>query len=234
MLWCGRLRRLPSPSRQLPCSPLRYGLPPCSPLRFASHMHGSQITSPAGGGKCKFVLRPKVGGKAKFFRASPYHSPDLYPRADTWLPPRGHEQRPRPADETGSCEWRSALVFASARRGAPQKSAKRKRSWRDARRAARLRGERRRGGAKAPKQTMRGPAFRPAPARDPIFRDAMFLLFWCDQQQKVFHLSSHRKGCAHRQSLVTRKHLIIKYSMVRCICYKYVLRVPEQCNQSEP
>ena len=70
-------------------------------------------------------------------------------------------------------------------------------------------------------KTMRGPAFRPAPARDPIFRDAMFLLFWCDQQQKVFHLSSHRKGCAHRQSLVTRKHLIIKYSMVRCICYKF-------------
>ena len=58
-------------------------------------------------------------------------------------------------------------------------------------------------------KTMRGPAFRPAPARDPIFRDAMFLLFWCDQQQKVFHLSSHRKGCAHRQSLVTHKHPII-------------------------
>ena len=65
------------------------------------------------------------------------------------------------------------------------------------------------GKEKPGKQTMRGPAFRPAPARDPIFRDAMFLLFWCDQQQKVFHLSSHRKGCAHRQSLVARKHPII-------------------------
>ena len=97
----------------------------CSPLR---HVAGATCHLPPGGGKCKFVLRPKVCGKAKFFRAFPYHSPDLYPRADTWLPPRGHEQRPRPADETGSCEWRSALVFASARRGAPQKSAKRKRS----------------------------------------------------------------------------------------------------------
>ena len=26
----------------------------------------------------------------------------------------GHEQRPRPADETGSCEWRSAPIFARA------------------------------------------------------------------------------------------------------------------------
>ena len=50
-------------------------------------------------------------------------------------------------------------------------------------------------------KTMRG--------RDPIFRDAMFLLFWCDQQQKVFHLSSHRKGCAHMQSLVAYRHPII-------------------------
>ena len=29
-----------------------------------------------------------------------------------------------------------------------------------------------------------GPAFRPTPQRDPIFRDAKVLLFWCDQQQK--------------------------------------------------
>ena len=61
-------------------------------------------TSPAGGGKCKFVLRPKVCGKAKFFRASPYHPPDLYPRADTWLPPRGswHRVRKRPVTERGA------------------------------------------------------------------------------------------------------------------------------------
>ena len=114
-----RCARLCSPLRPFfglsPLSVTAFGLlPASSPLRFASHIHGSQITSPSGGGKCKCVLRPKVGGKAKFFRASPYHSPDLVPRANTWLPPRGHEQRPRPADETGSCEWRSALVFASA------------------------------------------------------------------------------------------------------------------------
>ena len=36
-------------------------------------------------------------------------------------------QRPRPVDETGSCVWRSAPFFASTLRGAPQKSAKRKR-----------------------------------------------------------------------------------------------------------
>ena len=28
-------------------------------------------------------------------------------------PPWGHEQRPLPVAETGSCEWRSALIFAS-------------------------------------------------------------------------------------------------------------------------
>ena len=87
----------------------RPGNAPLSVMSLTRH-----ATSPAGRGKCKCVLRPKVGGKAKFFGASPYHPPDRVPRADTWLPPRGHEQRPRPADETGSCEWRSALVFASA------------------------------------------------------------------------------------------------------------------------
>ena len=40
----------------------------------------------------------------------------------------GQTQRPRPADETGSCVWRSAPVFASTHCGAPQKSAKRKRN----------------------------------------------------------------------------------------------------------
>ena len=39
----------------------------------------------------------------------------------------GQTQRPRPVDEAGSCVWRSAPVFASGRRPAPQKSAKRKR-----------------------------------------------------------------------------------------------------------
>ena len=59
---------------------------------------------------------------------------------------RGHEQRPRPVDETGSCEWRSAPVFASAHCGAPQKSAKRKRDWRDARKG----GETERGASNIP------------------------------------------------------------------------------------
>ena len=36
------------------------------------------------------------------------------PTGVTWLPLRGHEQRPRPADETGSCEWRCAPIFARA------------------------------------------------------------------------------------------------------------------------
>ena len=58
---------------------------------------------------------------------------------------RGHEQRPRPADETGSCEWRSAPIFASGHRPAPQKPAKRKRGWRDARKG----GETERGGSHA-------------------------------------------------------------------------------------
>ena len=40
---------------------------------------------------------------------------------------QGQTQRPRPADETGSCVWRSAPVFASGHRPAPRKSAKRKR-----------------------------------------------------------------------------------------------------------
>ena len=39
----------------------------------------------------------------------------------------GHEQRPLPVAETGSCEWRSAPVFASIILDAQQKSAKRKR-----------------------------------------------------------------------------------------------------------
>src|SRR5699024_5397645 len=49
-----------------------------------------------------------------------------------FLPPdrteRGHEQRPLPVAEAGSCEWRSAPVFASGHRPAPQKAAKRKRN----------------------------------------------------------------------------------------------------------
>ncbi len=41
---------------------------------------------------------------------------------------QGQRRRPRPVDETGSRRWRSAPVFASTHRGAPQKSAKRKRN----------------------------------------------------------------------------------------------------------
>ena len=59
--------------------------------------------------------------------------PNRHLRVYTWLPLRGHEQRPRPADEAGSCEWRSAPIFAKAFIMLLQKSAKRKRNWRDAR-----------------------------------------------------------------------------------------------------
>ena len=65
-------------------------------------------------------------GKAKEKFASP-QSFSLFTGV-TWLPLRGHEQRPRPADETGSCEWRSAPIFAKAFMPAA-KMAKRKRSW---------------------------------------------------------------------------------------------------------
>ena len=41
--------------------------------------------------------------------------------------PRGQTQRPRPADETGSCVWRSAPIFTRALCGPPGKLAKRKR-----------------------------------------------------------------------------------------------------------
>ena len=41
---------------------------------------------------------------------------------------RRQRRRPRPVDEAGSRRWRSAPVFASALCGAPQKSAKRKRT----------------------------------------------------------------------------------------------------------
>ena len=46
------------------------------------------------------------------------------------------------------------------------------------------------GAKQAPsQQTMRGPARESQPSqRDPIFRDAKVLLFWCDQQQKEYWL----------------------------------------------
>ena len=84
----------------------RPGNAPLSVMSLTRH-----ATSPAGGGKCKFVLRPKVGGKAKFFQAFPYHSPDLHPRADTWLPPRDCAAEPRPADEVGEAEQGQRSVF---------------------------------------------------------------------------------------------------------------------------
>ncbi len=42
--------------------------------------------------------------------------------------PRGQTQRPRPADETGSCVWRSAPIFTRALCGPQGKLAKRKRT----------------------------------------------------------------------------------------------------------
>ena len=48
------------------------------------------------------------------------------------------------------------------------------------------------------RKTMRGPAYGRPPQRDPIFRDAKVLLFWCDQQQKEYwfysSLPPHRMG----------------------------------------
>ena len=134
----GRLRRLFSPLSGTvcrPCSPLRhvadatchFWLPLAkfaarvaarlqmwtaapAPPRLPRPQDAARLRSPAGGGKCKFVLWPKVGGKAKFFRASPYHPPDLYPRADTWLPPRGswHRVRKRPVTERGGLSAQQA------------------------------------------------------------------------------------------------------------------------------
>ena len=75
---------------------------------------------------------------------------------------------------------------------------------------------------------MRGPVPKnQPPQRDPIFRDAKVLLFWCDQQQKellVRHsfLLSHRTGVYPGLQTVSN-HLqtpYIKYSMVLCTCYK--------------
>ena len=50
------------------------------------------------------------------------------PAAETGEAEQGQRRRPRPVDETGSCRWRSAPVFASARCGTKQRSAKRKRN----------------------------------------------------------------------------------------------------------
>src|SRR5699024_6423609 len=51
-------------------------------------------------------------------------------------------------------------------------------------------------------QNNAGPAFRPAPQRDPIFRDAKVLLFWCDQQQKEHWLDI--PFCCHIGWVFTR------------------------------
>ena len=63
------------------------------------------------------------------------------------------------------------------------------------------------------------------PQRDPIFRDAKVLLFWCDQQQKellvrYFPFVVTVKGMPNRQASLGLTGSYIKYSMVLCICYK--------------
>ena len=73
-----------------------------------------------------------------------------------------------------------------------------------------------------------GPAFRPTPQRDPIFRDAKVLLFWCDQQQKEYWLDTPLCRHSKRVMPTDRPSLepigsYIKYSLVPCICHKYVL-----------
>ena len=58
---------------------------------------------------------------------SNFHKGALAARRENWLSARGKHTEARPADVAARCAWRSAPIFASARRGAPQKSAKRKR-----------------------------------------------------------------------------------------------------------
>ena len=109
------------------------------PFRLASRLpspsqsaYASCATSPTGRGKCT----PVGGGQAVVRQTcSRLRLTTLFAGIDGGTlgsPPRGHEQRPLPAAETGSCEWRCAPVFASGHRPAPQKAAKRKRSWREA------------------------------------------------------------------------------------------------------
>ena len=45
-----------------------------------------------------------------------------------------------------------------------------------------------------------GAGFRQPPQRDPIFRDAKVLLFWCDQQQKEYWLDTPL--CRHSKRVV--------------------------------
>ena len=105
-----------------------------TPLGLAFPLRHSPLTLPVtppphaweairNGFKMGPAFIPNIWGKDRaFWRA---YSKSLHYR----LPRvRGHEQQPRPADETGSCEWRSAPIFASGHRPAPQKPAKRKRS----------------------------------------------------------------------------------------------------------
>ena len=72
------------------------------------------------------------------------------------------------------------------------------------------------------------------PQRDPIFRDAKVLLFWCDQQQKellvrYFPFVVTGKGwCQTGRRLLNPPASYIKYSMVPCTCYKYVLIRPSE------
>ena len=47
-----------------------------------------------------------------------------------------------------------------------------------------------------------GAGFRQPPQRDPIFRDAKVLLFWCDQQQKEYWLDT--PFCRHIGWVYTR------------------------------
>ena len=67
------------------------------------------------------LQRGVLGAALQFLQA-----PDAVRRKNR-LSARGKRTEARPADVAARCAWRSAPVFASVLRGAPQKSAKRKR-----------------------------------------------------------------------------------------------------------
>ncbi len=83
-----------------------------------------------GAGSVRAARRPVRGSASHFVQKGVLGDcgAEPLPAAETGEAEQGQTQRPRPADETGSCVWRSAPVFASTLRGAPQKSAKRKRN----------------------------------------------------------------------------------------------------------
>ena len=57
-----------------------------------------------------------------------------------------------------------------------------------------------------------GAGFRQPPQRDPIFRDAKVLLFWCDQQQKEYWLGIPL--CRHREGMLNLANGLTVYRVL--------------------